>query len=71
MENKELVKKYRDLMSKQYSKKLVKCALDIATCSAEAYPEEYYTDDFKPHVWVVAAVCEALKSPKFWKSFNE
>lgn len=71
--NKELVKQYKERLSNHYRKKTIRIALDILENSAEAYPESYSegVENFQPHLWVVAGVCEALESSEFWVGVND
>ena len=72
MTNEQTIEHYHQKLDGYFSKKTVGIALDILSCSAEAYPESYSegVENFLPHLWVVSGVCEALAEKKFWKKMN-
>ncbi len=72
----EIVEIYYNTFGGDYKRKSIRTALEIIDACAIHYKENYmpndlHTEDFTPHDWAVASICEALESKKFWKSFGK
>lgn len=70
--SKEVVEVYFASLGENYSRKSIRTALESIEACADTYKEGYmpasvYDEEFTPHDWVVASICEILESKKFWK----